>query len=285
MDIKTLYEEPPWDWPEDAARTIGQTLLNSRADEQERLMAAELAGNLVAINDDLAGVLLSTIANPADPEPVRAKAAISLGPVLEQGSITEFDDPEDVPIPQETFERIQQTLETLYADESFPKEVRRRILEASVRDPRDWHNPAILSAYNSGDRDWILSAVFSMGCVRGFDKQIIESLSSSDPEIHFEAVDAAGTWEIDQAYPHVLALVNNPKTPKPLIFAAIEAVAAIRPDDAPQVLDDLLDSADEELREVAQDAISMATGVEVDDDWGDEDEEDEEEGGSKDWVN
>ena len=285
MDIKTLQETPPWDWPEDAGQIFKKTLLDSRASDEDRVAAAELAGSIVAIDDELADVLLSTIANPSDPVPVRAQAAISLGPVLEQGSITEFEDPEEVPISETTFQRIEVRLEQLYADASVPKEVRRRILEAAVRDPEPWQNAAILSAYNSGDREWMLTSVFAMGYVRGFDTQILEALNSSDPEIHFEAVDAAGTWEIEAAYPHVLELVHNPDTPKPLIFAAIEAVAAIRPDDAGVALADLMDCDDEEIKEVANDALAMASGLE-DDDWDEDEETDGEEGpAGKDWVN
>ncbi|MCU1232407.1 MAG: hypothetical protein JWP63_374 [Candidatus Solibacter sp.] len=280
MNIKLLQDTPPWDWPENAGKIFKKTLLDPRASESDRVAAAELAGSIVAIDDDLAAALLTTISNDADPVALRAQAAISLGPALEQGSITEFDDPEDVPISKEMFDRIQDTLQKLYADEAFPKEVRRRIFEASVRDPRDWHNDAILAAYNSGDPEWMLTAVFAMGYVRGFETQILEALKSPDPLIHFEAVDAAGTWEIDAAYDHVLSLVNDPATPKPLIFAAIEAVAGIRPKDAGQALLDRMDDADEEIEEAANDAVAMASGA--DDTW---DEDDEEEPEGKDWVN
>ena len=43
----------------------------------------------------------------------------------------------------------------------------------------------------------------------------------------------------------------------PLLLAAIEAVASIRPEEAPEVLDDLLDSEDEEIA----DAVAGAEGV------------------------
>jgi hypothetical protein len=279
MNLKNLQATPPWDWPEDSSKFFEKTLLDPGAKESDRIAAAELAGNMVAINDDLAAALLATIANPGDPVALRAQAAISLGPVLEQGSITEFDDPEEVPITEEMFFRIQTTLKQLYPDTSIPKEVRRRILEGSVRDPQDWHNDAIQIAYASGDRDWMLTAVFAMRYVNGFDAQILEALNSTDPEIHFEAVEAAGTWELADAYAHVAALVKDSRTPKPLIFSAIEAVATIRPTEARQVLHNRLESADEEIREVAEEAVMMAEGRE--DDFED-DEEDEALGG---WIN
>jgi hypothetical protein len=90
-------------------------------------------------------------------------------------------------------------LQKLYFDNGIPKEVRRRILEASVRAPESWHQNAIQAAYSSGDKDWMLTAVFAMGRVRGFDDQILEALKSADPEIHYEAVEAAGAWGLAAA--------------------------------------------------------------------------------------
>jgi hypothetical protein len=59
-------------------------LLNRRANESNRLVAAELAGDLTVINDDLADTLLTIVCGADEPEQLRARAAISLGPVLKQ---------------------------------------------------------------------------------------------------------------------------------------------------------------------------------------------------------
>ncbi len=278
MDLKTLQDTPPWDWPRDAKKIFKKTLLDRGADPADRIIAAELAGNMVAINDELAAALLATAGNPDELEELRGAAAIALGPALEQAYTDEFDDPEEVPISEEMFNKIRDSLHKLYLNEKIPKEVRRRILEASVRAPEDWHKDAIAAAYSSGDSEWMLTAVFSMGYVRGFDAQILEALKSSDPEVHFQAVDAAGTWQIEQAWPHVVALVQDPRTPKPLVFAAIEAVGNIRPNEAGEILEPLTLSEDEEIKEVALDVIGMATGMA---DW----DEDEEEGSGGEWVN
>src|ERR1035438_7783433 len=95
------------------------------------------------------------------------------------------------------------SLRKLYQDESLPKELRRRILEGAVRAPEPWHQDAIRTAYQSGDSDWMVTAVFAMRYVRGFDDQILESLKSADEDIHYEAVVAAGNWSLDAAWPHV----------------------------------------------------------------------------------
>jgi hypothetical protein len=276
MDLKTLQDTPPWDWPRDAGKRFQEILIDHRANESDRLVAAELAGDLTVINDELADSLTAIIRSPDEPERLRARAAIALGPVLEQAETDGFEDPDDVPITQRTFRNIQDSLRSLHFDNSIPKEVRRRILEASVRAPESWHQNAIRAAFSSGDKDWVLTAVFSMRWVRGFDDQILEALNSADPEIHYEAVEAAGNWGLAAAWSHIVALVHDAGVPKPLLLAAIGAVASIRPAEARRILVDLADSDDEEIAEAADEAIGMAETASA--------EEDDEDVGSE-WIN
>jgi hypothetical protein len=104
----------------------------------------------------------------------------------------------------------------------------------------------------------VLTAVFSMRYVRGFDDQILEALENPDLQIQYEAVKAAGIWELDAAWPHVVALVNHPTTSKALRLAAIEAVGTIRPQEAGEILGDLADSEDEEIADAVDEALMMA---------------------------
>jgi hypothetical protein len=279
MDLKLLQATPPWEWPSDAGKILKRTLTNKQADQSDRLIAADLAGDLVVMNDGLADALLAVLREPGEPEELRARAAISFGAVLEQGDTFGFEVPDDVPITMRMFHNIQGSLHKLYLDNKNSKEVRRRILEASVRAPEDWHRNAIQAAYSSGDPEWVLTAVFGMRWVRGFDSQILEALKSADPEIHFEAVKAAGTWEVGAAWPHVVALVKDPHTPKPLLLAAIEAAGAIRPVEAGGLLADLAVSDDEDIAEAAGEAIAMAEGALMMDEDEDGDEEESE------WIN
>jgi len=274
MDLKTLKDIPPWEWPEDADKMFLEILRDDQADVSDRVLAAELAGDFTVINDELADALLSILRSGDESEELRGKAVISLGPALEHADTNEFEDPEDVPISEETFSRIQESLRKLYMDAGAPKEVRRRILEASVRAPQDWHQGAVRAAYSSDDEDWKLTAVFCMRFVRGFDDQILESLDSENPEIHYEAVCAAGDWAVDEAWPHIAALVASEETEKPLLLAAIDAVAGIRPQEASEILGDLTDSDDEDIVDAAFEAMAMAGGP-SDDEFDDEDEDDE----------
>ena len=274
MDLKTFLDTPPWDWPRDAGRIFWRILVDQQANETDRLVAAELAGDFTVINDDLAATLLTIAGSPDEPEQLRARAAISLGPVLEHADTDGFEDPDDVPITERTFHNIQDSLEKLYRDNSTPKEVRRRSLEASVRAPQTWHQDAIRHAYLSGDKEWMLTAVFSMRWVRGFDDQILLALKSGNPELQYQAVNAAGNWELDAAWSYIVELLNDAHSPKPLLLAAIGAVGSIRPTEAREILLDLADSDDEEIAEAVDEAMAAAK-VPTDEE---DDEEDE-------WVN
>ena len=258
MDLKSLKDTPPWEWPEDAAKVFLGVLRDKEANDSQRFTAAELAGDLVAINDNLVDELLSIVRNGEEPEKLRGMAAISLGPVLEYADTEDFEDPDDVPITEQTFHRIHEVLRKLYTDADVPKEVRRRILEASVRSPHGWHRDAIRAAYFSEDEDWRLTAVFSMRFVRGFDDQILEALESANPEIHYNAVCAAGGWGLDDAWSHIARIVDSKGMDKDLLIAAIEAAAEIRPQEAGVILVDLTGSDDEDIVEAVDEAMAMA---------------------------
>lgn len=110
-----------------------------------------------------------------------------------------------------------------------------------------------------------MTAVFSMRWIDGFDEQILEALEIRHPEVHYQAVCAAGSWELDAAWPHVVGLVQDPKTDKRLLLAAIDAVAGIRPREAEEVLSDLIDADDEDISEAVYEALAMAEGLSDDD--------------------
>jgi hypothetical protein len=274
MNLKTLQDTPPWEWPEGAGKMFLGILRDEKADESERQLAAELAGDFTVINDELANALLAIACKGDEPEDLRTRAVISLGPALESADIDGFEDPDYVPITEQTFNRIQKTLRKLYLDAQVPKEVRRCILEASVRAPQAWHRDAVRAAYFSDDEDWRLTAVFCMRFVRGFENQILESLNSRDSDIHYEAVCGAGNWEIDAAWSHIAGLVTTEETDKVLLLAAIDATASIRPQEAPEILVDLIDSEDEDIVEAAYEAMNMAEAL-AGEDWDDDDDDDD----------
>jgi uncharacterized protein (UPF0147 family) len=139
MDLKALYDKPPWEWPEGADKVILGALRDDGADKSDRILAAALAGNSVIVNDELVDVLLSILRNGGVPENLRDQAAISLGPALEleYADIDGFEEPDAVPITKQTFRKIQEALRKLYADTGVPKNVRHRFwrLQCAPRRP------------------------------------------------------------------------------------------------------------------------------------------------------
>jgi hypothetical protein len=271
MDVKTLNNTPPWEWPEDAGTTILEVLTDPDAERSDRLLAAELAGDTVVVNDELADALLAVVENPDEPEELRENAAVSLGPALEHADSFGFEDEEDLLISKAAFDRIRRSLRDLYLRGRVPEGVRRSLLEASVHAPQEWHADAVREAYCGREAAWRLTAVFCMQFVPGFDEQILESLESRDPQIRYQAVCAAGSWGVDAAWDHVAALAAAAGADKELRLAAIDAVAAIRPSEAEEILGPLTRSDDEDIVDAAHEALAMAEG---ESEWLDADEED-----------
>lgn len=264
MDVKVLDETPPWDWPEDAGATLLRALTDDRAEPPERLLAAELAGDCTVVNDELAEALLSIACRDDAPVDLRGTAAIALGPALEHESLRDpedSDDDDDELLSGRMVRRIQSLLRRLCLTEHLSRDIRRRSLEASVRLPQKWHRDAVRTAYGSYDPAWKLTAVFCMRFIRGFDDQILEALDSEDAEVRYEAVCAAGNWELDAAWPHVAGLFGSEAIEKRLLLAAIEAAALIRPKEVFGILGDLTDSDDGDIVEAALGALAMVEGL------------------------
>lgn len=258
MDLEMLNAIPPWEWPNDAGALFIEVLRDSKADESDRLIAAELAGDFTVVNDEIFDILLSIVGNDEETANLRGTAAIALGPALEYADTEGFDDSDDIPISEPTFLKAQALLRKLFMDGDAPKEVRRRVLEASVRASQDWHQGAIRDAYSSADNDWKATAVFSMCYVGGFEDQILEALGSGNEKLEFEAVQAAGNWGLDAAWAHIEGIVTGAGTDKILLLVAIEALASIRPDRAGMTLVDLTVHDDEEIVDAANEAMAMA---------------------------
>lgn len=262
MTIQDLLLLPPFEWPPETADLLHEVLTDRGAPAEDREVAANLAGDLVVLNEQLAADLIAIVESPEDLERVRAMAAIGLGPALEECFDEGF---EDLPITEEIFDRILQTLRQVYADPSVPKLVRRRVLEGAVRAPESWQEEAVREAYATGDQEWVLTAVFAMQFMEGFEREVLESLKNPDPEIHREAVISAGAKELDEAWGHVKGLLTSHKTPKDLLIAAIEAAGYIRPEQAHDILLPFSRSQDEEIAEAATDALQIFDDIDEDD--------------------
>ncbi len=271
MNIRALADTPPWEWPRTAGAEILGMLRNAEATAADRLLAADMAGELVVMNDLLAGELLRILADPGEGDDLRATAAISLGPALEEAYLHGEDEPESLAVSDSILQKARIALRTTYMDPAVPKEVRRCALEASVRSSEPWHPAAVRAAYYDGDVEWRLTALFCMRYVSGFDSEIMEGLQNDSSEVLYQAVHAAKEQEIDSAWPLIQRLVllasegaslapDNPDTEIPLLMAAMEAVAVLRPSEARETILELTEVDNEEISEVALEILDMIDG-------------------------
>ncbi|MBL8290958.1 MAG: HEAT repeat domain-containing protein [Bryobacterales bacterium] len=279
IDLNMLSEMGAWEWPEGSAAAIKKVLRDQEATVEDRALAAQLGGEIVVMDDEMAGLLVALAESAEAPVEVRERAAIALGPVLELCDVDGFDDPYAEPsITEPVFAHIKETLRAIHSESTAPKSVRRRALEAAVRAEGDWHGKAIADAYASNDPEWKLTAVFCMQHVNGFEKQILESLESENPELRFEAVRAAGGRGVKAAWPQVLAiLAAEGEGDKDLLLAAIDAAGSICPEEETDILLELLDSEDEEIADAARDALDSVELGGDDEDLEDEDFEEDDE--------
>lgn len=259
MDIKTIESIPPWNWPPETAQILLQALHDKGLNAEERLAAASMAGDPVVVCDELAEGLLKVLHDDGEAEALRGAAAIALGPVLEEmDEEGDFLIPGDAPpLSVDMFRRAKEELRAVHGNEGLPKYVRRCALEAAVRAPEEWHEDAIRAAYSSGDEEWRLAAVFCMACVPGFDTEILEALESANPDIHYQAVVAAGAREVKGAARHVLALLESAQQDKPLLLAAIESAGAICCDEASGAFEKLLMCDDEDVVEAVHETLAL----------------------------
>lgn len=256
--LSMLQEIPPWARTDRANEIILDVLQDDSAAASERLLAAKLAGQGLVNCDEVATIVVGILLDVNASEKLRGRAAISLGPALEHGYTLGFDDPEDLMLSEAFFHQVTSLLQRLYHDAETPDLFRHCVLETAVRAPADWQRDAVQAAYLSEVRDWRITAVFCMRFIRGFEREILESLDSSDQHIHNEAVLAACNWEIDAAWSYLVSLLTDFETEKYLRLAIIEACAYIRPAEARLILVDLTDEDDEDIVDAAQEAMVLA---------------------------
>jgi uncharacterized protein (UPF0147 family) len=241
-----------WDWPEWASDAIADGLKTDDADLQ--LAAIMLAAE--GMNESIARIVIDLIRSDAEEE-LRARAAIALGPALEECDMDGFEDNDlDEPvISQPLFEEVRKTLRLVYHDPSAPKIVRRRALEASIRAPQSWHEGAVRSSFLSGDEEWQVTAVFCMGFLEGFEAELIEAIQHDSYPILFEAVRAAGNACLDGASRFIRAIAADDTADRDLRLVAIEAIPNVAIPDAHELLASLSISEDEQIEEAALLAI------------------------------
>jgi hypothetical protein len=71
MDLHHLKNTPSWEWPVDVPSQLLATLRDEQSAEAERRLAAELAGDLVVMNDGVAAALIKVLEDSREPTGIR----------------------------------------------------------------------------------------------------------------------------------------------------------------------------------------------------------------------
>ena len=192
----------------------------------------------------------------ADPE-TRGRAAIKLGPGLQLCEERLDWDDIDLYFGKATFEKIDRTFRRLYHDASTPKLVRRRILEAAVRAPMDWHEGAVRAAWEADDDQWRQSAVFAMGYIGGFEDELLALLNRDNlsDDLLREAVRAAGSRGIEDAEPILRRVALDEDVDSYTRQIAIDGLIWCGNDASDRALEDLTHHEDSGIAEAAEFAL------------------------------
>ena len=178
------------------------------------------------------------------------------------------------PVSRETFASIVSRIRGLYSDEKQPKLIRRRAFEVLIRDPQPWHREDIRNHFASADDDWRLTALFAMGHITGFEREIAAAVETAEELLLFEAVTAAGRMEVSAAAPRIRAPAMSRAADLDTCIAAIYALPHVDLDSF-ELLESLEQSRNRDIAEAAGDAVQeLLMFADVGED--DEDEDDEE---------
>lgn len=189
---------------------------------------------------------------------VRAEAALALGYFVYLGELDE--------LPKQTQREIETALlSTIDSDPA--KLVRRRALEGISFSSQADVSGIIHKAFDSGDRDWMVSAIFSMG--RSADRRwcddVVTMLEHKIPAIRAEAARAAGELEIKRTAPQLIELTDDADSN--VRSASIWSLSQIGGEGVRQTLEWLLEQAEDHdeinLLEAALDNLAFTEDIKL----------------------
>ena len=187
-------------------------------------------------NSGLVPLFLDMMANDSETA-VRAAAAAALGKYVYLGEIEEISE-------VRLNEIVDQLVEVYRSPETT--HVRRKALESLGYSSRDEITGIIESAFGSGSRELMVSAIFAMGRSANaqWGAQVLEMLESDDLEMRYEAVRAAGELELKPAITVLVNLLDE--SDNDIRLAAIWSLSQIGGEGIQEVLEQLYDEAEDE---------------------------------------
>lgn len=189
---------------------------------------------------------------------VRAVAASALGKFVYLGEIEE--------LPQVVLRKIEDNL--LSVINGFDDyQVRRRALESIGYSGRGEVNSLIKDAYESGDKDWLASALFAMGrsANEEWEEEVLRMLNHPIPTVRVEAVRAAGELEFHNAAVALLELLEDDN--EDVRQAAIWSLSQIGGEGVRETLETILEESEDDfeidLLESALDNLSFTEDMQL----------------------
>jgi len=151
--------------------------------------------------------------------------------------------------------KISRSLLAVINDKSKPVEVKRRALEAAAPLTLPQMKKAIAEAYQSGDHQLRISALFAMGksCNPSWLPILLKELASADAEIRYEAAGACGELGEEEAASYLTELIQDPDIDVRL--AAIQALGKIGGPEAKGCLEKCLSNPNEVIQQAAEQAL------------------------------
>jgi HEAT repeat protein len=230
--------------------TVGRLALVDK-DPQVRALAVRILWEFEC--QDLIPNYLKLVAEDDDEE-VRAVAATALGSFVYRGELDE--------LPTVMLREIEDRLLWVIGHDRAP-EVRRRALEALSFSSRSEVPHLIETAFQTGEKEWMVTALFAMG--RSVDKRweglVLNMLHDRTPALRAEATRASGELELSKATPRLIELAEDGD--KEVRAAAIWSLSQIGGRGVRASLEHLWEqaSAEDELN-LLQDALDNLTFTE-----------------------
>lgn len=196
------------------------------------------------------------MAQTDESQEVRIEAMNNMGRFILLGEYEEIPEAEAI--------KIQNALLEIYRNEDNDLNLRRFALEAVANATRDEIEPLIRAAYESGNPLLQISAVCAMGnsCDRRWETILLQELENEDTRIRREAIRAAGSVQIEKAVPQIIEILGEDDLETDERDWIIWALGEIGGDEATNLLNILLEKAqndeDEDLELMIDDAISNA---------------------------
>ena len=192
-------------------------------------------------------------------EDVRAAAASALGKFVLMGELESIPDALRI--------SNTQNLLDVVSGEDLPM-VRRRALESLGFSSHPKVPELILQAMNKTETQWLTSALYAMG--RSADERwsstILDHLDSSDSEVQFEAIRAAGDLELEDARDILIEKLEKITDDAELRYAIIWSLSQIGGDEVKKKFEDMLEkSTDDEESEWLEKAVdNLEVGAQLD---------------------